>query len=98
MPSIWANYPMHDRHGRSGSVTRHVPIGTRDVRDALTVTQRDERDANRDGTVTVNVTDPPERLERIAHRCGVITEDGTECPTWTLQAKCYRHRRQQPSR
>ena len=56
MPSTWTSYPMSERHGRSGSVTRHVSIDTCDGRDALTVTQRDECDGKRDATVTPTVT------------------------------------------
>ena len=38
---------------------------------------------------------PPERLERVAHRCGYVDEHGRECQTWTLHPfGCLRHRRQ----
>jgi hypothetical protein len=84
---------MRDRHVRSGSVTRHVSIDTRDERDALTVTHRDVCDGERDATVTPNVTDErPERLEARAHRCGVVDETGQPCSTFTLHERCHKHR------
>ena len=41
-----------------------------------------------------NTDAAPERLERVAHRCGVVDEHGRPCQTWTLREACLRHRRQ----
>jgi hypothetical protein len=35
---------------------------------------------------------PPERLERVARRCGAPLPDGSACPTWTLGRRCSRCR------
>ena len=49
---------------------------------------------NRDAPVAAFV-DGEHLEQRRVHRCGVVDEHGRPCPTWTLQPKCHKHRRQE---